>query len=431
MSELGRPQPEETLRRAARGWQLVRLGQTGRFTASGIDKVSDGSEMPVKMVNYTDVYGNVGARIDQDIDFMETTAPPAKAMEHSLRVGDVLFTPSSETAEDIGWAAVVTEALPGVVYSYHLARWRPSLGLDLGFLRYALNSDVVRAQLTRAAKGTTRQILTRDDFRSITIVVPARQRQGAIADYLDGETKRIDSLVDNRRQLLDAVTERPWALFVELVMGAKADRVPLRRALLSITDGPFGSAFSSDDYSDEGAFVVRLGNIGFAGFRHEPAAFLPLHIYERFPRCRVHPGDLLVAGLGDEKNHAGRACVAPELGPAMVKGKCFCAAVNAAVALPEYLALYLSSSLGIEEVGSVSHGSTRAMINLGIVKSVLVHLPSLRLQEEIVSAVRDERKRADRATAAIGREIDLLRERRQALITAAVTGQIEIPGVAA
>jgi type I restriction enzyme S subunit len=105
--------------------------------------------------------------------------------------------------------------------------------------------------------------------------------------------------------------------------------------------------------------------------------------------------------------------------------------VNSGLAKPEYLALYLSSSLGVEEIASASHGSTRAMINLDIVKSMQVHLPSLKRQEEIVQAVHRERTRVDGVLSAIGHEIDLLIERRQALITAAVTGQIEIPGVAA
>jgi type I restriction enzyme S subunit len=303
---------------------------------------------------------------------------------------------------------------------------RPEV-MDFGYARYVFATVDFAADAAQTAQPLITQTMVRE--RQVPLL--DRRVQRAIADYLDAETELIDRLVANRRQLLEAVAERPWALFVASVVAAKADRVPLRRVLVSISDGPFGSAFASADYADEGAFVVRLGNIGFAGFRHEPAAFLPLDLYRQFPGCRVHPGDLLVAGLGDENNHAGRACVAPDLGPAMVKGKCFCASVNAAVANPEYLALYLSSSLGVEEVGSTSHGSTRAMINLDIVKSMLVNLPSLQRQEEIVGAVREERKRTDRLVAAIGHQTDLLLERRQALITAAVTGQIEIPGVAA
>ena len=45
----------------------------------------------------------------------------------------------------------MTDDMPDVVYSYHLTRWRPTEEIDLGFLRFALNSLLVRAQLTRAA----------------------------------------------------------------------------------------------------------------------------------------------------------------------------------------------------------------------------------------------------------------------------------------
>jgi type I restriction enzyme S subunit len=279
--------------------------------------------------------------------------------------------------------------------------------------------------------GTTRDKLTQDDMSCIPIPDLPLSRQRVIADYLDAETARIDSVLIARARVLSLVAERPWRLFERLVVESGAARLPMRRALIDIADGPFGSAFASDDYVDEGAFVVRLGNIGFAEFVPEPAAFIPLPLYRRFPRCHVRPGDLLVAGLGDDNNHAGRACVAPELGPTMVKGKCFCAVTDPSRAEVAFLALYLSSSLGAAEVDAASHGSTRAMINLDIIKSTLVPLPSLVRQREILDCVSQERLRAEITSTKLSRQIELLLERRQALITAAVTGQIEIPGVAA
>jgi type I restriction enzyme S subunit len=177
--------------------------------------------------------------------------------------------------------------------------------------------------------------------------------------------------------------------------------------------------------------VVRLGNIGMAHFDGTPAARIPMTLYTSFLRHRVEAGDLLIAGLGDEGRHAGRACLAPDLGPAMVKGKCFCARVDEGLADPRYLALYLSSYLGAQEVALVSHGSGRVMINVEIAKALPVILPAMARQREIVDKTRAEQERANRAGALLDRQVDLLLERRQALITAAVTGQLEIPWVAA
>ena len=159
--------------------------------------------------------------------------------------------------------------------------------------------------------------------------------------------------------------------------------------------------------------------------------FIPLELYGHFLRHRVRAGDLLIAGLGDENNHAGRACVAPDLGSAIVKGKCFCARINDSMADSHYLALFLSSGLGAEAIGVEARGSTRTMINLEIVKAATLPLPPLRRQREIVGRFRLQASQTDRLVGMLSNQLNLLAEHRQALITAAVTGRIGVPGAAA
>ena len=99
--------------------------------------------------------------------------------------------------------------------------------------------------------------------------------------------------------------------------------------------------------------------------------------------------------------------------------------------MPEYLALLLSSPFGAESIGVSSRGSTRTMINLDVVKSAVVPVPAVECQQELVSKAHRERKRLRLLTSALAAQIELLVEHRQAIITAAVTGEIDIPGVAA
>src|SRR5262249_53523440 len=146
--------------------------------------------------------------------------------------------------------------------------------------------------------------------------------------------------------------------------------LPFRRVLYSIIDGPFGSSFSSSDYVDDGAKVIRLGNIGFGEYRSADQASVSIDLYKRFESYAVRGGDLLIAGLGDARNHAGRACVSPDLGLAIVKGKCFRARVNPRIGDSRFFALLLSSPIG--EAAMEGRGSTRSMINLEIVKSALL-----------------------------------------------------------
>lgn len=306
--------------------------------------------------------------------------------------------------------------------------------IEARFLEYLLLSERTRQDLDGAVQSVTRshQRIRPEQLLKMEVRVPVATRaQRVIADFLDTETTRIDALITKKRRMIDLGEERRWVAFLARVEGSDAPMVPFRRGLRFITDGPFGSAFTSDEYTADGIAVIRLGNIGFAKFRGDELAHLRADRMSEFHRYRVREGDVLFAGLGDERNHAGRACVAPDLGPAIVKGKCFCARVEPERADPEFVSLYFSSPAGAELLAVEARGSTRSMINLEIVKSVALPLPSLEAQRTIAARTRQEWGDLDALQQRLTAQIELLQEHRQALITAAVTGDLEVPGVAA
>lgn len=310
---------------------------------------------------------------------------------------------------------------------------RPGPEVDDRFLRYWLGSDPVRQLLDGATMSVTRsQQRVRPDILVKTwITLPARPQQRAIATFLDAETARLDALIAKKRRLISLLEERMWSSVAKEICEASGPMVPLRRMLTRITDGPFGSSLTSSHYVDEGPRVVRLGNIGFAEFKNEDAARIEWNHYSTLSCHRVSPGDLLIAGLGDSRNHVGRACVAPDLGPAIVKADCYCAGVDRTKALPEFLALFLSSPLGADEVALAARGTTRSRINLDIAKNISVPLLERDTQEQIVSVSKRRRLNALDGRGRLTKQIALLQEHRQALITAAVTGEFRVPDVAA
>lgn len=298
------------------------------------------------------------------------------------------------------------------------------------FLHYLLRSKPYLDEFTRISKWMppSQFDISWDQLRNVLVLLPPLDEQWAIADFLDAETARIDGIVSKRVWQLELLEGRRWAAFIEAVLGgSQLTTAPLRRFITQLTDGPFGSAFSSSDYSQEGAAVVRLGNIGFADFRGlDLVARIPMSMFGTFRRHEVRQGDLLIAGLGDDRNHAGRACVAPALGPAIVKGKCFRGRATEGLADADFLAAYLSSPLGAEAVRTETRGSTRTMINLEIAKSLQIPMLPVAQQTEIVSQWRRENHALQQLLGNIRRQIDLLQEHRQALITAAVTGEIDM-----
>lgn len=292
------------------------------------------------------------------------------------------------------------------------------------YLHYLLRSSPYRAEIWRLSKDLPPNgfDLPWQHFRNIRVLVPPMEEQRRLVEVLDSEMARIEGLLSKKRRMTDLLRERMWAAVAREIGAVNAPSVPLRRYLHRIVDGPFGSSLTSAHYTEEGARVVRLGNIGFGHFKDADAAFISPAHYLTLQRHQVRQGDLLIAGLGDARNHVGRACVAPDLGPAVVKADCYCATVDTARASAGFLSLFLSSPLGADSVAVAARGTTRSRINLDIAKEVLVPLMSLDAQHRLCRMADQWRAQADIGKVLLERQVSLLEEHRDALVTAVVTG---------
>src|ERR1700686_319277 len=105
------------------GWQETPLISVAEPRFSSADKLTHGSEKPVRLCNYTDVYNH--EYITRDMEFMRASATQAEIDRFGLKIGDIIITKDSETPDDIGIPTVVDYAAPNLVCGYHLALLRP------------------------------------------------------------------------------------------------------------------------------------------------------------------------------------------------------------------------------------------------------------------------------------------------------------------
>jgi type I restriction enzyme, S subunit len=202
--------------------------------------------------------------------------------------------------------------------------------------------------------------------------------------------------------------------------------MPLRRAAISYCDGPFGSGLKSSHYSDRGIRVVRLQNIGHAEFRDADGAFIAPAYYATLGDHSVEAGDLLIAGLGDERHPAGRACVAPAcIVPAMVKADCFRFRVLRQRLDPEFAALHLTAT-AFDASPILSTGATRQRTNLQATASRSIAVPPIHEQLAIRHHISDATAPLRRGIRGAEREIELLREYRTCLTADVVTGKLDV-----
>jgi type I restriction enzyme, S subunit len=195
----------------------------------------------------------------------------------------------------------------------------------------------------------------------------------------------------------------------------------LSRITFSRCDGPFGTSLKSEHYSPSGVRVVRLQNIGSAEFKDTDSVFIDETYARQLGDHGVRAGDLLVAGLGDEAHPVGRACVAPDgIEPAMVKADCFRFRLDHRRGLPRFVA-YQMSSTAADTAGAMSTGATRSRMNLTTTSTRHLALPSIEEQRHIADFLDREMARIDGLVAKKERLIELLQEKRSALISRAVT----------
>jgi type I restriction enzyme S subunit len=203
--------------------------------------------------------------------------------------------------------------------------------------------------------------------------------------------------------------------------------VALRRFVLDACDGPFGSAITGEHYADEGARVIRLGNVGGARWIDSDKAYLPFDYWASLRSHHAIGGDVVIAGRGDDGNPVGRACVVPELGPALVKADCYRLRLDTSQADPRFLAWFLSSSAGLAQAMRLADGATRPRLTLGKALGLRVPVLPLAGQRAIANYLERETKVIDHLIAAKRQMVALLDERWQVVMSNAVAGKLTAP----
>lgn len=202
------------------GWEVRKLRTLGKFSASGIDKLIVEDEPLLQIINYVDVYNNLTHEL-RSKDYMIVSASAEKKREHQVCVGDMIFTPSSETTDDIGVSSVVMEELPNTAYSYHVLRFRSNEEIKLHYKKYICNNSFVSQYFSSKCNGTIRKTLSREVFKECKVLLPPLAEQRSIADYLDKKCAEIDELIAIKQQKIEALKEYKKSVIFEYVTGKK------------------------------------------------------------------------------------------------------------------------------------------------------------------------------------------------------------------
>ena len=413
-----------------KSWAAKPLRATADYVVSNVDKVPADDEVPVRLCNYTDVYNN--EFITLALDFMQATATVTEIAKFGLAVDDVAITKDSESWDDIGVPALVRETAEDLVCGYHLALIRPrKQQMDGAFLFRCLQAKPVRVQLELAANGVTRFGIPKSDIGAMTLPVPPIAQQRAIADYLDRETARLDALVAAKERVLGLLAEKRRALITRAVTRGLDPRAPLRDSGI-----PWLGEIPAHWETRKVAWLFRERDE-----RGEPD--LPLlevsintgvvlreFSEERIESAAADFNTYKVARQGDVvfnkmRMWQGAVGVAPQDG---LVSPDYVVAAPTGLLTPQHVGQLFRTAAFSAECARRSHGIVWDRLRLyweGF-REIVLPMPRREEQNEIVGHIGSETAKLDQLRAATDRTIVLLKERRAALIAAAVTGQIEV-----
>lgn len=399
-------------------WNVRKIKNIWILSTSSVDKKIDPKERPIQLLNYMDIYSSKDKKITNDIDFMEVTIKPSQYVNSNLKVGDLLFTPSSETVDDIWHSAVVIEELKWVVYSYHILRLRfnNNESIDNDFKRYIFNNHYFLNQLSSKATWTTRMTLWLHDFKDSSFVLPPLQTQQNISSFLDSKTSQIEILIEKDRKIIELLKEKRVSLINKAVTKGLDDSVEMkdswvewigkipeswevRRIKFSIRIKSW-EALSNDEFDENWKYPVLWWNWEMTKSNKYNLNWEYLIIWRVWAYCwNIHK-------ISWKNWITDNALIVNKI-------------IN-------YKINFLKEILISRWLNSLSISNAQPLITWTMIKEEYFPLPNLKEQQEIVSFLDKETSKVDNHIKKVEERIELYEEYKKSVIYNVVTGKVEV-----
>lgn len=293
--------------------------------------------------------------------------------------------------------------------------------------------------------ATTVKHLSTYDVMGLFLPIPPLDEQTAIVEYLDKKCGSIDKVIATQERRIERLGELKQSIITEAVTRGINPNVPLKdsgiewigkipehwdliqlkfaanKANCCFIDGDW---IESTDISEEGIRYITTGNVGVLEYKEQGNSFISEDTFERLNCTEVFPGDILISRLNEP---IGRSCILPDLGIRVVTS------VDNVIFRPNkdlydkrFLVYYLNCSIFTEHANLEARGSTMHRMSRTMLGHQQTIVPPIAEQTAIAEYLDRKCARIDAAIAKAKREVELLREFKQSVITEAVTGKIKV-----
>jgi type I restriction enzyme S subunit len=313
------------------------------------------------------------------------------------------------------------------------------------WLAYSVLSSTGNAYLESESYGGTKVQLSLDDIKSFPLPIPSLDEQRALTSLLDRETAKIDALIAEQQRLIELLQEKRQAVISHAVTkGLNPDApmkdsgvewlgevpehwsvVKLKHAAKEKVAGPYGASLTKSMYTDAGYRVYGQQQVIPDNFE-EGDYYIDDDKYNEMKRYSVSPGDVLISVMGT----VGKVAVVPDcVEPGIINPRLVRYHFRDFL-IPRFAQKLLLSTPFQEKILLEAKGATMDGLNMQILGDLSLPVPPRIEQEAILSQLRGSLESFDAMSSSVEESLLLLRERRSALISAAVTGQIDVRGLA-
>ncbi|MGE6390440.1 restriction endonuclease subunit S [Psychrobacter pacificensis] len=284
-----------------------------------------------------------------------------------------------------------------------------------------------------------------DDIKGEYIPLAPKDEQEKILNFLDHETAQIDTLIEKQQTLIQLLKEKRQAVISHAVTKGLNPDAPMKDSgvewlgevpehwevtKLGFHTSKIGSGKTprggAEVYQEEGVLFIRSQNVYDSGLRIDKSesVFISEVIHEEMSNTKVQGGDVLLNITGGS---IGRTCIVPNNFIEANVNQHVCI-VRLPISMRYFIAFILKSSLVKEQIDSIQTGGNREGLNFEQISKFAICLPPEEERADIVSYIETETKKIDSLLEQSNNAIQLMQERRTALISAAVTGKIDVRG---
>ncbi|SBW20850.1 putative type I restriction-modification system, S subunit [Candidatus Protofrankia californiensis] len=402
-------------------WLPIKFATTFLNRGTAPDYIDDG---PVRVISQA---ANQAFGLDwQRTRFHDYDGDPRKLKGYLFPNDIIINSTGTGTLGRVGYFTSGPDELPCVADGHVTVARADRQVAEPRYMYYWLSCtpfyDFIYSSLT---VGATNQIeLNRERLAGAPIALPPLDEQRRIADFLDAETAGTDLLVDAIGKRLSLLEARRRALLMSVFPDFDCVKNRLGYHLNLVTSGPRGWG---DYVGPYGSPFFRSANLRRNGIEPnlETLALVgpPTSAAAEAARSRIRAGDVLIGITG--ANTAWVSLADQRIDGANVSQH-VCLARPGKTIDGRWLAYALSAPQIQELLLGSQYGGTKIQLSLGDIRNLIIPLPSVKDQQIIAARISDGLANISAEQEIRDRQLALLTERRQALITAAVTGQIDV-----